>query len=173
MLRAATADLHSAVDARFSGSFESVPGYAAFLSALASAIVPIERALEASGIARILPDWPRRRRADLLVADLATLGTAPPVQVHPPDVSGEARQFGVTYVLEGSRLGGKLLLRRALAHPDARVRKATAYLSQGATDLWPSFVARLDASSAVRRAPEEAIAGARLAFSLFCEPAHG
>jgi heme oxygenase len=173
MLRAATADLHAAVDARFSGSFESVATYAAFLAALASALVPLERALEASGIGRALPDWPRRRRADVLLADLAILGATLPALAQPPDVRGEARQFGVAYVLEGSRLGGKLLLRRALGHADPSVRAATGYLSQGTGDLWPSFIAQLDTSPAVRRAPAEAIAGARLAFSLFCEPAHG
>ena len=173
MLRAATADLHAAVDARFSGSFQGVVSYAALLSALAAALVPIERALEASGIVRVLPDWPRRRRTDLLLADLAVLGAPLPIEVDPPEVKGEARQFGVAYVVEGSRLGGKLLLRRALAHPDERVRAATGYLAHGASDLWPSFVARLEASTAVSRAPEEAVAGARLAFSLFCESAHG
>ena len=114
MLRAATADLHAAVDARFSGSFEGAATYAAFLAALASALVPLERALEASGIGQTLPDWPRRRRTEVLLADLAILGAALPALAQPPDVKGEARQFGVAYVLEGSRLGGKLLLRQAL-----------------------------------------------------------
>jgi len=174
MLRVATADLHAAVDARFSGSFEGgVSAYVGFLTSLAAAVVPLERALEASGIERILPDWPRRRRAGLVLADLESLAASPPAQIQPPVMVGEARQFGAAYVLEGSRLGGKLLLRQALAHPDERVRAATGYLAHGAGDLWPSFVARLEASPAVSRAPDEAVAGARLAFALFCEPAHG
>jgi len=175
LLRAATADLHAKVDARFSGNFSGgAVGYSGFLAALASALVPLERALEEGGIERILPDWPERRRAALVVADLEALDVAVPPSADPPPVTGEARQFGVAYVLEGSRLGGKLLLRRALADPDQRVRAATRYLSHGADrDLWPSFVKRLESSAAVSRAPDEAVTGARLAFSLFCDPAHG
>jgi heme oxygenase (biliverdin-IX-beta and delta-forming) len=78
-------------------------------------------------------------------------------------------------VLEGSRLGGKLLLRRALGHPDVRVRAATRYLSHGAgRNLWSSFLVHLEASSAVVTAPDEAVAGARAAFALFSgRAAHG
>jgi heme oxygenase len=175
LLRAATADLHADIDARFSGNFSgSADAYAGFLAALASALVPLERALEEAGVESILPDWPERRRADLVLADLEALGSDTPPAASAPAMQGEARQFGVAYVLEGSRLGGKLLLRRALANPDARVRAATRYLSHGADrDFWPSFVTRLDASSAVTRAPGEAIAGARMAFALFREPASG
>ena len=175
LLRAATADLHAEVDARFSGNFSrDTTAYTDFLSALAGALVPLEHALEESGVERILPDWPERRRAALVFADLETLAVEPPLPADAPAVAGEAQQFGVAYVLEGSRLGGKLLLRRALAHPDERVRAATRYLSHGADrDFWPSFVKRLEASSAVTRAPDEAVAGARMAFSLFREPRHG
>jgi heme oxygenase len=175
MLRAATADLHAKVDARFAGNFSgSALAYGSFLSVLAAASLPLERALEAAGIERFLPDWPERRRAALLLADLEALEIGAPAEVGAPAVTGEARQFGVAYVLEGSRLGGKLLLRRALVHPDERVRGATRYLSHGADrDFWPSFVKRLEASSAVTDAPDEAVAGARMAFALFCEPAHG
>ncbi|MCW5734077.1 MAG: hypothetical protein KIS73_08125 [Enhydrobacter sp.] len=104
------------------------------------------------------------------MADLQALGAALPREIDPPLVGGEARQFGIVYVLEGSRLGGKLLMRRALAHPDFRVRAATRFLSHGAGfDLWSSFLVRLEASPAVTREPDEAVAGARAAFALFSE----
>lgn len=79
------------------------------------------------------------------------------------------------YVLEGSRLGGKLLLRRALANPDRQMRSATRYLGHGdGRDLWRFFLERLEASPTVASAPDAAVAGARDAFSLFAagEP-HG
>lgn len=176
MLRAATADLHAVVDARFSDSFGGDPAhYAGFLSSMAAGLLPLERALEGAGIRATVPDWPERRRASLLIDDLHALGAAPLRELDPPAVGGEARQLGIVYVLEGSRLGGKLLLKRALAHADARVSAATRYLSHGAgRDLWSSFVARLEGSSAVRGAPDEAVAGARAAFALFSDRvAHG
>lgn len=176
MLRAATADLHAEVDARFAGSFEGdTADYAGFLSAMAAVLLPLERALEGANVHRAVPDWDQRRRACLLLDDLQALGAAPPRELDPPSVGGEARQLGIVYVLEGSRLGGKLLLRRALGHPDARVRTATRYLSHGAgRDLWSSFLLRLEASPAVNGAPDEAVAGARAAFALFGDRAtHG
>lgn len=175
MLRAATADLHAQVDSRFSGKFsEDSKAYGHFLAALAEGVIPLERALEAEGIERLLPDWPERRRTTMLLADLEALGVPVPAGRAMPEVGGEARQFGIAYVLEGSRLGGKLLLRQVLAHRDEKVRAATRYLSHGTDrDLWPSFVKRLDASAAVSQAPDEAVAGARLAFALFSEPSRG
>jgi heme oxygenase len=173
MLRIATADLHAAVDARFAGTFEgNAADYAGFLLAMAAVLPPLERALERARIHTAVPDWEERRRSSLLLDDLQALGAAPPREAEPPRVDGEARQLGVVYVLEGSRLGGKVLLRRALSHPDLRVRAATRYLSHGAgRDLWASFLARLEASSAIADAPGEAVAGARAAFALFSDRA--
>lgn len=169
MLRSATADLHAEVDGRFAAAFESdLTGYVGFLSAMAAVLPPLERALEEACVEKIVPDWRLRCRASLLLADLKMLGAAPPRETEPPCVDGEARQFGVVYVLEGSRLGGKLLLKRALGHPDPRVRTATRFLAHGGgRDLWSSFLVRLEASAAVSGAPDEAVAGARAAFALF------
>jgi heme oxygenase len=171
MLRAATIDLHAAVDARFSrGWNRDAKGYAAFLVALARVVIPLERALETAGVAKLLPDWADRRRSDALAEDLASLDE-PLSPIHVEPLAGEAQMFGALYVLEGSRLGGKLLLKRALEHPDERVRAATRYLSHGADrNLWPSFVQRLDASAAVAEAPDDAVAAARWAFMLFGVP---
>lgn len=173
MLRSATADLHAKVDARFAGIFDGTSvDYAGFLSAMAAVLFPLERALECASIHRILPDWEDRRRASLLLADLQVLGADPPREVDLPFVGGAARQLGIVYVLEGSRLGGKLLMRRALDHADSRVRSATRYLAHGATrDLWSTFLVRLESSRAVMSSPDETVAGARAAFTLFSERA--
>ncbi len=80
----------------------------------------------------------------------------------------EARLFGRLYVLEGSRLGGKLLVKRALANADPQVRAATNYLGHGAgADFWRGFLQRLEDSAAVAAAPERTMLGAREAFGLF------
>jgi len=176
MLRIGTADLHAQVDAHFSCAFDGdAADYAGFLAEMAAVLLPLERALERAGIHMIVPDWEERRRARMLLDDLRVLGVTPPRAATPPPVEGEARQFGIVYVLEGSRLGGTLLLKRAIGHSDPRVRAATHYLSHGVgRGLWSSFLPRLEASPAVARAPDEAVAGARSAFALFTgRAAHG
>ena len=169
MLRTATADLHAKVDVRFSGAFdEDRNAYAQFLSTLARAVIPLEQAFAQAGVKRLLPDWPQRRRTPALIEDLATLDVLTPPAAPVPTPESDASLLGMVYVLEGSRLGGKLLLRRARANPDPQVRLATHYLAHGeGLDLWRPFLQRLEASAAVTEAPQEAVAGARAAFMTF------
>ena len=157
------------VDARFApmlGSAET--GYRSFLLASAAAVFPLEQALLAAKVDAIVPDWARRSRTAALRADLADLGIIDVPAAPPPLLAEEARQFGALYVLEGSRLGAKLLLPELLARGSTRVQAATRYLRHGEGHwLWPSFLAYLESSEAARRCPDDAIAGARAAFALF------
>jgi heme oxygenase len=169
LLRASTMGLHAVVDARFApmlGAGET--GYRSFLLASATAVFALEQALLAADVDAILPNWARRTRTAALRADLADLGVVDVPVAPPPLLAGEARQFGALYVLEGSRLGAKVLLPELLAHGSSRVRAATRYLrhSEGHR-LWPAFLAHLESSQAARRCPDDAIAGARTAFALF------
>ncbi len=142
-------------------------GYIEFLSASASVILTLEHALSEAGATRLLPDWEERKRGDALLADLDALGAAPGYPVL-AQVGGDAEQFGFLYVLEGSRLGAAVVLRATEAAGDPRMLRATRYLRHGeGRRFWPSFLAQLETSPAVAHAPDEAIAGARAAFSLF------
>jgi heme oxygenase len=58
-----------------------------------------------------VPDWPERRRAELLRSDLRELGIDIPPPLPAPVLIGNAALLGALYVLEGSRLGGALLKR--------------------------------------------------------------
>ena len=167
MLRAATATLHAEVDARFSGpSATDRNAYEAFLTVLARAVLPLEQALDRGGVGRLLPDWRERRRSRALKQDLDLLDISV--------TTDEARLFGRLYVLEGSRLGGKLLVKRAAESDDPQVRAATHYLGHGAgSDFWRSFLQRLETSEAVLESPQRTLLGAREAFGLFgAEHAH-
>jgi heme oxygenase (biliverdin-IX-beta and delta-forming) len=168
-LRAATADLHARVDASFSGPFEfDTAAYGDFLQALARSVLPLEQMLDMAHVERLLPDWALRRRSSLLVRDLKVLGRSIPSLTPAPLAGNDAWLFGVLYVLEGSRLGGKVLLRRVLDNPDPTARAATHYLQHGAVrNFWLNFVECLEASPCVTRAPADAIAGARAAFAMF------
>ena len=175
MLLSATSALHGEVDGRFSGPFDTDKNaYSAFLVMLARAVPPLERALEEGGVQRLLPDWRLRRRADALERDLDILGVSKPTAIAVDVTRDEARLFGRLYVLEGSRLGAKLLVKRARENAEVEVRAATNYLAHGAgADFWRSFLQRLENSEAVAASPERTMLGAREAFGLFMmEPAH-
>jgi heme oxygenase len=112
VLRARTAEEHDRVDRLFSGfDLAREDDYRRFLLAQAAAFLPMEAALDRSGAAELLPDWPQRRRAHLLRSDLETLGAAEPAGITPPPLDAPAAVLGAIYVLEGSRLGGAVLKR--------------------------------------------------------------
>lgn len=171
-LRAATAETHQALDATF-GAFElqSRSGYLRFLEASAAALLPLEAALSEAGIAAIIPDWEQRLRATAIAADLAALGgTVRPLPMRPGFTA--AGMLGAAYVLEGSRLGARVLLKQIAASPDPTVAAATAYLGHGAgLPLWPRFLTILDNAAQDPRETGEAIDAARQAFALFADGA--
>lgn len=175
LLRNETSDLHAAVDRGFSLLLTAgLDGYRSFLRATAAAVLPLEHALATAGVADLLADWPERARSAALLADLAAVGIDEP---EIPALSGwrdEAGLFGALYVLEGSRLGARVLRQRLSAADVPRLAGITQYLCHGEDrPLWPRFLACLEASPAVRRAPAAAVAGARAAFVLFAQAAAG
>ncbi|AHF85250.1 heme oxygenase [Rhizobium leguminosarum bv. trifolii WSM1689] len=165
-LRAQTADCHAAVDALF-GSFNlsCTQDYKAFLRAHAQVVPSVEHALEEAGIARLLPDWPERRRAHRLAADIRELGDRLPAPLPQLALHCEAAAWGAAYVLEGSKLGGALL---AKAVPD---HLPNSYLSpQGPKGAMRLFMDRLDATNLEDHAA--AVAAARDVFTLFLKAGH-
>lgn len=165
----ATESSHAALDAKLVPLFDQgLKGYCEFLRISAQGVLTLERALEEAAVGAILPDWAERSRTKALHADMASLGIAPPPVMDVRLPRDEAYLYGVLYVLEGSRVGGKLLARRIDESADSRIRAATQYLRQGeGVDMWRTFLARLEASEAVKAAPDRAIRGARAAFAAF------
>ena len=138
-LRKATAPDHDRVDRAFSGFDLSEPaGYRAFLRAQEHALLPVEAALDAAGAERIVSDWPARRRARALRDDLDRMGERE-VSMEPfPAPSSPAEVLGAMYVLEGSRLGGRLLAR---AIPPDFPR---AFFTHADPGRWPALIEILD-----------------------------
>ncbi|WP_166817911.1 biliverdin-producing heme oxygenase [Bradyrhizobium sp. 1(2017)] len=165
-LRDATAAAHRELDAQLS-SFDLtvMAGYRRFLRASAGALLPLEAALVEAGVARMFPDWPERSRSAAIAADLGRLGSAAQSTVSvPPLTSGG--MLGTMYVLEGSRLGAKFLLKEVADVADPRIAKATSYLSHGAGKrLWQSFLSRLQIEEVSDE--DEVIEAARTAFVAF------
>ncbi|KYG98242.1 heme oxygenase [Bradyrhizobium sp. DOA1] len=165
-LRDTTAAAHRELDAQLS-SFDLtvVAGYRRFLQASAGALLPLEAALVEAGVASMFPDWPERSRSAAIAADLGRLGSAaqPTVSVPPLTPGG---MLGTMYVLEGSRLGAKFLLKEVADAADPRITEATSYLSHGAGKrLWQSLLSKLQSEEVSDE--DEVIEAARAAFAAF------
>jgi heme oxygenase (biliverdin-IX-beta and delta-forming) len=171
-LKEATADAHRDLDARLSGlDLAGLDGYRRFLEANAAALWPAEDALEAARVESVLADWPRRSRRAAMTADLIRVGgTLRPLP--PMPAINRNGVFGILYVLEGSRLGAKYLLRGVAHAADPMVAAATAYLGHGAGQhFWHSFLAALEQEPATPDDETEIIDAAKLAFSMFAHAA--
>jgi heme oxygenase len=171
-LRAATAAAHHDLDAQLAAfDLASRDGYRRFLEASAAALLPLEAALEQAGVAGIFSDWAQRSRRTAIIADLDRIGG----KIRPlPDIRPLNRHglFGTVYVLEGSRLGAKFLVRMMARSTDPQMAEATAYLSHGTGQpLWRSFLARLNSEPIAPGSESDAIEGARNAFAMFADAA--
>lgn len=168
-LRHATAEAHARLDAQLGElDLRDRDDYRRFLEANAAALLPLEDALVASRVADYFPDWEQRSRRTAILDDLARVGGAAdplPAPTPPLDAAGV---LGTMYVLEGSRLGAKVLLRDVERSPDPIVAEATDYLRHGSEErLWQSFLAQLERHGAALPNETAAADGAARAFDLF------
>jgi heme oxygenase len=167
-LRTATRGLHDSLDRQIVPStLADRASYVRFLS-MNWACASIEPALAEAGVHRLLPDWNQRQRRFALADDLEALGARPArFRLEAIDVDA-GTIFGWCYVLEGSRLGARLILRTVEASDDPEVRGTTRFLSHGAgTNFWASFTRALSQIDHDEAAIAKACAAARTAFQCF------
>ena len=155
-LRSQTRSLHEALDASMPlTELANREDYIRYLS-INLPCAAIEEALERAGVYRILPDWNYRRRRFNLTDDLFALGVASPPSPRFQIANDTGTILGWSYVLEGSRLGASVILRKVEVSALAEIRVATRFLRHGlGKNYWNSFkiaLARIDADP-------EAIAG--------------
>ncbi len=161
-MRGATAQAHEALDRLFSRfNLAKAEGYGAFLLAHAPAYIATERALDKAGAQHLIPGWRDRLRSASLLRDIAALGLTPPSPAPSPAFTNDAQLLGGLYVLEGSRLGGAMLVRRvAKGLP-------TAFLAPGNPADWRAFISLLDQRLSSAAVLADAISAAQAVFSLF------
>lgn len=168
-LRETSAPLHERVDMTFS-RFDLSDGlhYRRFLCAHGAALFGLEAALEQGAIERLLTDWPERRRSAALHEDLQALQIASPAPLVLAAGTGEGWYWGVAYVLEGSRLGGRVLSQRVR---DGGAGRPLRYLAHGeGTPLWPRFLTQFECrAKALDR--DQLLAGVQAAFGQFLRAA--
>jgi heme oxygenase len=112
-------------------------------------------------------------RTSCLFSDLLALGSdpdrvprAPPPQL--PELPTFAHAVGARYVLEGARLGGRVILRDLEARIGPEIGEATAFFGEGGAPTvpsWPKFQAALDSfGRGDRGICEDAVIGAERSF---------
>ena len=169
-MRAATAPAHDRVDRAFGGfDLSTRDGYRAFLIAQAQPLVTVEAAIDAAQPGTILPDWPERRRAPLIAADLTELN-APTPAPEPFELACASATLGAIYVLEGSRLGGALLARNVSMDLPGRFIRCPP-----APKRWRDLIEVLDQTLVTDDQRDAAVCAARAVFDLFWRSArqHG
>lgn len=171
-LRGATDHLHRDLDRLAAGfNLADVTHYRRFLQANAATLIAIEQLLENAGVARLVPDWSARSRREAILSDLRSLHSdAQPLALR-RTAPTPAEVFGILYVLEGSRLGARVLLEQVNASADADVRSASSYLRHGQPQpghagLWRSFLQQLETNEAADD-QTQTVAGAVYAFTMF------
>lgn len=166
-LRAGTSEAHAALDrAHGGGDFPDLESYGVFLDSQARVFPAAEIALAASEEFRTMPDWRDRLRTPALMRDLARLDRPPPEPMaleldHRPGAAA-----GLAYVLEGSRLGGRLISRRLAV---ANLAGAPVEFITHGEDrrFWPSFMTWLSQRDADAAYAQAAVETARATFALF------
>jgi heme oxygenase len=156
------------LDARLPpSSLVSHHGYVRYLS-MNWACSSIERALVEAGVHRFLPDFDQRQRRFALADDLDALAVRQrPYQSHAIE-NDAGTIFGWSYVLEGSRLGARQILKIVEISGAAEIRSATRFLRHGhGNNFWESFKLALSEIDHDEIAIPKACAAANAAFHCF------
>jgi heme oxygenase len=170
-LQAATAILHDTVERHFAPGRMTRSAYIQYLT-MNRPLASIELALEAAQIRCVLPDWDMRRRRFVLASDLRTMGisTAEARAICISDDLGTL--LGWSYVLEGSRLGARVIFKAIASTGDQELIGATRFLRHGVEmALWTTFTAALSRIDNDPSAIECACKAASAAFNIFYDAA--
>jgi heme oxygenase len=148
-LREATGGGHAALEAVMALSPLTLEGYGRALQVLHAVRAGWEPFLD-----RFFPALHRphlaRLTADLLVLRRPVLAAAPP-----PPATNQAEAWGVRYVLEGSALGGRMLLQQAATIGLTATHGASYFAGEGSETgrHWNQFLKELDAAATEANTP--------------------
>jgi heme oxygenase len=177
-LKKSVAGIHDEIEAMASmpGGILSLSDYASCLARFYAVFAPVEECLAT------FDDWPEwgidlasHLRTPALRKDLSALGFdhAGLPRLVTPKMADFAAALGGLYVLEGSALGGKVILRALEARLGTQIAGAASFF--GATGrtgalTWPAFKAGLDRFGEGRPAAQaRTLAGAMAVFRHFAQ----
>lgn len=172
LLRRATDEAHQKIErsVRFLDADATTADYRDHLTRLWGFVAPMEERLTAACASAPLLELEARRKAHLLMEDLAALGlsdlarAALPRCPELPAVDGLQAALGCLYVLEGSTLGGRYIEHRLTELRPDTIATAHAYLrcyGRATGERWRAFLAALGGYA---RAPEVIVAAAQDTF---------
>lgn len=151
-IRAATQDLHAVLDAQvvIAGPDPGPAEYLRHAAAMLGWLEPVEQQLHRETWPAELEMDARLHKTEALVTDLALGGWSseeiaqiPRCRDLPP-LDNEPRRYGALYVIEGSTLGGQMLLRRLQPSMPAWPLQALAGYGRDTSRLWRIFVTNLE-----------------------------
>lgn len=139
-LRARTQEAHTRLD-DLVGALDSPERYRRFVRGLYRYRAPVEAFLREAAWPDAFGDWRPQEISDLLAQDLADLGEPVPEEPELEASNDIETLVGLSYVLEGSALGARVLIGQAAALGFDE-RNGARHLKQQAQDLtnWRSFI---------------------------------
>lgn len=178
LLKLSTQRCHDRVDHAFERfDLKTASGYRGFLQAHGHVVPQCEHHLADASIHDRFPGWMGTMRTQELFQDMDVLSLARPSEPVVPIGSGyrasDAYLIGLMYVLEGSRLGGRVLAKRVEENEDALSRSATRYLRHDGGVSWRSFLDRLAAFQFTADQTEICVNSAVETYGLFERAAAG
>lgn len=163
-LKTATAEQHASLDALMADGFADRLVYARYLQAMRCLVEALAPAPLEAESRQHWARWFDSRRLKCLHHDLGELGAHDTARQAP--VLPASGWMGANYVLEGSALGARVLLREAARLGEREPGIPLEFLRHHAerSDRWPRFLAALEALDGPMRT--DACAGARRGFAL-------
>ena len=176
-LKESTRPLHEATETSvdLSTGLKSLDGYRQLLERYLGFVEPAEDRL-GEIVAGVVPDFPARRKANLLRRDLIALGVDPAaIAALPrcddfPEMTPLPRAMGCLYVLEGSTLGGQYMAKHVESTLGLSQDAGSAYLrsyGENVGPMWKRFGAILTEQASDEPAALAIIDGAHEMFGAF------
>lgn len=166
MLRHGTAQMHEALDAMI-GPFSSPQAYQAYVLGSARFRLPLEDIIEHHAPLELLHGWCPTLIGKDIRADLSALGLQNHTSdIKPPQPEKIEDWLGLFYVLEGSSLGAKLLVKRAAGLNINHTNGGAHLLAQaGNNSNWSAFLEVIETLSDLNEARMIHSANATFSFA--------
>ncbi|WP_256005713.1 biliverdin-producing heme oxygenase [Pedobacter deserti] len=150
-------------------AIRSEADYAEMLKNFYAYFSEVERAIAPYITAEVLPDYAERRNSAYLKADIEELGGSleqlPPATA--PSITNVQGALGALYVMEGSIMGGPIIVQMLTKHGLSRGFSFFSGYGEATGEMWGRFVAVLNAHAQTAEHEELAVRKANETFERF------